>query len=99
MNDVVFFVWRVFLSVLTFLFMLLYLFWAKVLKRDYQKRFTLSIIIRQKLSHINGFQLLEEIEAHKGRIEEYTREIKKREPPSNPVDGQNLSELVPPRSN
>jgi hypothetical protein len=99
MTDIVFFVWRVFLAVLTVLLMLLYLFWAKVLKNDYRKRFTLSIIIRQKLSNINGYQMLEEIETHKGKIEEYTRELKKREPPSNPVDGQNLSELVPPRNN
>lgn len=99
MTDIVFFIWRIFLVVLTLSIILLYFFWARVLKRDYQKRFTISIVIRQRLSEINGYHLIEEIENHKGRIEEYVRELKAREPLANPPVGQNLSEIVPPRSN
>jgi hypothetical protein len=99
MTDIIFFIWRIFLVVLVGSIILLYFFWAKILERDYRKRFTLSLVIRQRLSEINGFQLLEEIETHKGRIQEYVRELKAREPLINPPVGQNISELVPPRSN
>ena len=73
---------------------MLYFFWKNVLKKDYQKRFTLSLVIRQKLSEINAYPLLKEIEDHKGNMKEYLEEIKKRGPPKEMPTMQNLSEII-----
>ena len=61
-NDMVFLVWRIFVLFLISSIIGLYFFWVKILRIDYQKRFTISLIIRQKLSDVNGYGLLEEIE-------------------------------------
>ena len=65
-----------------------------MLKKDYQKRFTLSLVIRQKLSEINAYPLLKELEDHKGGMKEFIEEVKKREIPKDIPKMQNLSEIV-----
>jgi len=94
-NDMVFLVWRLFVLFLISSIIGLYFFWVKILKIDYQKRFTISLIIRQKLSDVNGYGLLEEIEENWGDINKYMKELKKRPPPVNPPVGQNLVDFVP----
>lgn len=93
-DDIVFLVWRVYIGVLSVLLIMLYFFWKGVLKKDYQKRFTLSLIIRQKLSEINAYPMLKELEDHKGSMKQFLEEIKKREPPKEIPIMQNLSEII-----
>jgi len=100
-NDIIFLIWRWFILLWVVTIILLVFFWAKVLSNDYIRRFKLSIIIRKRLSEINAFPLLTEIEGHRDNIREFYQELKQREPPTNIIVVQNLSELVPsnPRGN
>lgn len=98
LSDMAFVIWRMFICISAILFVALYFCWEKVLKQDYQRRFTISIVIRQRLSEINAYNHLREVEEHKGKMKDFIEEVKKRDPPINPPVGQNLSELVPQAS-
>ena len=51
-------------------------------------------MIRRKLREIDPYPMLLELQRHKGNIEEFYNELKRRDPPSFIPPGQNLVDLA-----